>query len=242
MDFKRVTVFIGPTGGGKSTLAKLAAIFFGGYVKITDSVLNIDDGLIRYNIYSYKGKSSFINWKKASGDSFVIDKPVSIEIEMNNSTVNKEASEGIINDLVKRFAQQNGFEGIIEKALRDVLINQMIAPHLNARLSGGAIPYAVNYTPTERVFVPSIEYSWAGLMRDDIGLPKLLLEFANSFSISRKEVPELEISFLNVTYLHVDGRDFIKIPEREEPLMLLETASGIQSVTPLLVLLEQIHG
>ena len=26
VDFKRVTVFIGPTGGGKSTLAKLAAI------------------------------------------------------------------------------------------------------------------------------------------------------------------------------------------------------------------------
>ena len=25
VDFKRVTVFIGPTGGGKSTLAKLAA-------------------------------------------------------------------------------------------------------------------------------------------------------------------------------------------------------------------------
>jgi predicted ATPase len=29
VDFKRVTVFIGPTGGGKSTLAKLAALFRG---------------------------------------------------------------------------------------------------------------------------------------------------------------------------------------------------------------------
>ena len=29
VDFKRVTVFIGPTGGGKSALAKLAAIFRG---------------------------------------------------------------------------------------------------------------------------------------------------------------------------------------------------------------------
>ena len=27
VDFKRVTVFIGPTGGSKSTLAKLATIF-----------------------------------------------------------------------------------------------------------------------------------------------------------------------------------------------------------------------
>ena len=77
-------------------------------------------------------------------------------------------------------------------------------------------------------------------MRDDIGLPKTLLEFANSFSLSRKEISELEIPFLNVKYLHIDGRDFIKIPAREEPLMLLETASGIQSVTPLLVLLEHL--
>ena len=96
------------------------------------------------------------------------------------------------------------------------------------------------YFPAERVFVPAIEYSWAGLLRDDIGLPKPLLEFANSFSLSRKEVPELDIPFLNVRYLHIDGRDFIKIPEREEPLMLLEAASGIQSVTPLLVLLEHL--
>jgi len=77
-------------------------------------------------------------------------------------------------------------------------------------------------------------------MRDGIGLPKLLLDFANDFSLSRKDITELYIPFLNAKYLHINGRDFIKIPEREEPLMLLETASGIQSVTPLLVLLEHL--
>ncbi|GAB3859940.1 hypothetical protein GCM10028822_37310 [Hymenobacter terrigena] len=77
-------------------------------------------------------------------------------------------------------------------------------------------------------------------MRDDIGLPKTLLEFANSFSLARKAIPELDIPFFDVKYQHIGGRDFIKIPNREEPLMLLETASGIQSVTPLLVLLEHL--
>ena len=36
VDFKRVTVFIGPTGGGKSTLAKLAAIFRDGALNTFD--------------------------------------------------------------------------------------------------------------------------------------------------------------------------------------------------------------
>lgn len=47
-------------------------------------------------------------------------------------------------------------------------------------------------------------------------------------------------SAIPVKFLHIDGRDFIKILEREELLLLLETASGIQSVTPLLVLLEHL--
>ena len=97
-----------------------------------------------------------------------------------------------------------------------------------------------NYIPSERIFVSALEYSWPGLMRDDIGLSKSLLTFANSFSLARKTISELDIDFLNVKYIHTKGRDFIKIPEREDLLMLLETASGIQSVTPLLVLIEHL--
>ncbi|WP_418886496.1 AAA family ATPase [Hymenobacter psoromatis] len=49
---------------------------------------------------------------------------------------------------------------------------------------------------------------------------------------------ELDIPFLNAKYLHRNGQDFIKIPDMETLFRLYETASGIQSVTPMLVLLE----
>ena len=238
VDFKRVTVFIGPTGGGKSTLAKLAAILFGGQVKVSNNILTIDHALNQYNIFNYKTIDSFVQWTKASGDGFAIDRPLSLGKAEENA--NGELSEEFIDDLVNRLAKQSKLGAMAKGAIKDAVINQLIGSHLNSRLPNSSGPYLVNYTPTERVFIPAIEYSWAGLMRDDIGLPKNLLEFANSFSLSRKEIPELDIPFLNVKYLHIDGRDFIKIPEREEPLMLLETASGIQSVTPLLVLLEHL--
>lgn len=94
------------------------------------------------------------------------------------------------------------------------------------------------YVPTERTFVPSIEYSWAGILRDDIGLPKIILEFANLFNSNKNKIGELNVDFLNIKYIHQNGNDYIKSPHSETLFRLFETASGIQSVVPLLVLLE----
>jgi predicted ATPase len=71
-------------------------------------------------------------------------------------------------------------------------------------------------------------------------LPKLLLEFANTLSLSKREVSELAIPFLSVKYLHRNSQDFIEVSGVETLFRLYETASGIQSVTPLLVLLEHL--
>ena len=119
------------------------------------------------------------------------------------------------------------------------LINRSNAPKSMLRYQVD-IRLSTAYFPSNRSFISAIEYSWAGLLRDDIGLPKDTLDFANDFSLSRKEVPELDIPFLNAKYIHRNGQDFIKIPEVETLFRLYETASGIQSVTPLLVLLEHL--
>ncbi len=234
VDFKRVTVFIGPTGGGKSTLAKLGAILQGGQVKVINSILNIDEGLTQFNIINYKKQDSFINWRKSSGNNFVIDRALVLDVGIDDISTDGEKTEESINKLAARFAKEAKLGVSSISAFRDAIVNQFAGRYFNAE------SYLINYIPTERVFVPAVEYSWAGLMRDDIGLPKSLLVFANDFSLSRKEIPELDIPFLNIKYLHIEGRDFIQIPDQEELLMLPETASGIQSVTPLLVLLEHL--
>lgn len=125
-------------------------------------------------------------------------------------------------------------EGLV-KSNGDDLLQQ-----LHELLDSAKPPLVPSYIPAERIFVSSIEYSWPGLLRDNIGLPKSILDFSNNFSISRKNVPELDIKFLKAKYIHSNGQDFIKVYENETLFRLYETASGIQSVTPLLVLLEHL--
>jgi predicted ATPase len=247
VDFKRVTVFIGPTGGGKSTLAKLAAIWrqseFVLSPPLTKATLFSD-----YAIKSFVHKDSVITWKDDDGSSY-IDSEFHAEDEnkkdnaVERTIAHLKSSDEKMNaflETVKSFAneirklepsKQNVAWSELPKDVFDIIKKPFL------QMVSLTKPI---YILSERIFLASLEYSWAGMMRDNIGLSKLLLDFANSFSLARKDVVELDIPFFNVKYMHIDGRDFIKVPEREEPLMLLETASGIQSVTPLLVLLEHL--
>ncbi|MGI4744069.1 MAG: AAA family ATPase [Janthinobacterium lividum] len=251
VDFKRVTVFIGPTGGGKSTLAKLAAIYrdkksfqhHNGPGAFESKVVYNEKGLINYFSNStwvrYLSDTTLITYQAGEHD-----------IRIKNGKLNrtKESLEElgkqleIIKEKDPEFynAEPKGVTNYLESDHKYAKLLKKQMEMILESFSNDFAPVSSHYIPSERMFVASMEYSWAGLMRDDIGLLKTTLDFANSFSTSRKNIAELKISFLDITYRHIDGRDFIKIPDREEPLMLLETASGIQSVTPLLVLLEHL--
>jgi predicted ATPase len=245
VDFKRVTVFIGPTGGGKSTLAKLAAVFRDAEVYVggeSEIKMSLDkNGILNYfsdsTLFVWSSKTAFSEYKKHVW-SFATHPSIKNETDeliaiLSERVSHVEKSQSILKTESNLSSHANTLDE--NKRILDELKSVALA-----FLKKNVAQNRPTYIPSERIFIPSIEYSWAGLLRDDIGLPKTLLEFANSFSTSRKSIRELFISFLNVTYLHVNSRDFIKIPDREEPLMLLETASGIQSVTPLLVLLEHL--
>ncbi|OON65285.1 AAA family ATPase [Hymenobacter sp. CRA2] len=238
VDFKKVTVFIGPTGGGKSTLAKLAAICRD--VKpLGEPNANIST-LKQFNLNSHRNSESVFKW--VFGDYAFYVEDADLKFNDSLSAAMRDYGQKFIDDLLTTISIKD-FNDVKSDKHKQIIAN--LVKDVATRASIDAMDQLViksipHYIPSERIFVPAVEYSWAGLMRDDIGLPKLLLDFANNFSLSRKEIPELSIPFLDVTYLHIDGKDFIKIPHRTELLMLLETASGIQSATPLMVLLEKL--
>ncbi|MDB5234960.1 MAG: hypothetical protein JWR44_1953 [Hymenobacter sp.] len=241
VDFKRVTVFIGPTGGGKSTLAKLAAIYrdrmeasaITSYPRVLDSRSPYKD----YNIDNFFSQGTYLNFSLSNSSEIKFDNEHNVEVYDRTAQLKSLINE--LKELLDVYNPNSTDSNNINTWDKISFLKQQLEfgkPHLVNDL----FPLQSSYIPSDRIFIPSIEYSWAGLMRDDIGLPKVLLNFANSFSLARKNINQLEIPFLNVKYLHINGRDLIKIPEREAPLMLHETASGIQSVTPLLVLLEHL--
>lgn len=253
VDFKRVTVFIGPTGGGKSTLAKLAAIFrgdnfFGAKLDIRKKQFD------NFSLTNFFILNSWFHWAGEGGyESY------EIKADLTQLETLVDADKNIRGQFLSETKQQSRGElvrGIIEKSdyaeIKKAIESypggeQAIDPKLlhvfkqleHLVIESFQLPHPA-YFPSNRALVPAVEYSWAGLLRDDIGLPKDTLEFANEFSLSRKNVLELDIPFLNVKYLHRNGQDFIKVPEVETLFRLYETASGIQSVTPLLVLLEHL--
>lgn len=257
VDFKRVTVFIGPTGGGKSTLAKLAAIFRDGLF-LDDS--NQKDRLRffkKFLIDRYFQPSSIFRWLTADGDEIATDK----ELKFDSSTLmqksfarNREklgySSSKIkklldeinkeINELPSDSPYRNKYLGIHAPGFTEIppasSWGQELVRLFHSPFSS-TLPF---YILSERTFVSAIEYSWAGLMSEKIGLPGTLVDFINNLLQTKQALPELEIPFLKVKYLHQNGQDFIKTPDSEILFRLNETASGIQSVTPLLVLLEHL--
>jgi predicted ATPase len=253
VDFKRVTVFIGPTGGGKSTLAKLAAVLKQSDI-IQNGRINIDGLFRKYSLENFASENTYYSWRNSAGHEFLFDK--------QDQEVTHEISKKQIATIVDVITKDNKyeFEEMLDKSLNESVkvldeygftvdeINKFFNEAKEQTIKNFAIkilrdqvfPNKANYFPSERVFIASLQYSWAGLLRDDIGLPKNILDFANKFSTSRKEITELNIAFLNAKYVHLDGQDFIQVPGVEKLFRLYETASGIQSVTPLLVLLEHL--
>jgi len=251
VDFKRVTVFIGPTGGGKSTLAKLKDIL------LYRRNYSIDDAVSRHprfdSLEAYK-EHSIINYFQNDTYFNYNSKTAHVEYKNGSHYIGTKsfgpskvfAIKYSIDSLLQKAKTTKDFEIIRQQLLNETseMLNELnrIETGESARENFPKLvaPTAPWYIPSERVFVSSLEYSWPGLLRDDIGLPKNILDFANNFSTSRQKVLELSIEFLNIKYLHQNGQDFIKIPESETLLRLYEAASGIQSVTPLLVLLEHL--
>ncbi|RYE14499.1 MAG: hypothetical protein EOP45_19555, partial [Sphingobacteriaceae bacterium] len=249
VDFKRVTVFIGPTGGGKSTLAKLAATVKQGDM-IDFGTSDAGGSLSKLGIESYMiEKESFIDWKLSNGLSFCIDntkEPIEnndleihtvleedyesnkeqykaeMNIELNNYLLSPKG-KALPTSLVENI--KFNFDNAIKRMIRESMIKTLF-------------PSTPHYIPAERILLSSIGQSWSGIIRDDIGLPKLLVEFANSFSTARKSIKNVKIPFLSVRYSHEDNQDLIESTELNKVFNLHETASGVQSVTPLLVLIE----
>ncbi len=240
VDFKRVTVFIGPTGGGNSTLAKLAAIFreprlytsgqkgiemlLRGYkILFLSDISFIDCRLSKMNVQFSNGQWQFGFQKDLQDEAFELA---------------RKAKELGVKAQILLEAQKNGqFPQPHHSQNLAVLREDLQAA--DAFFSFNAALGKPRYVPAEQLMLSVLDANWPTLISNGIGLPPALLFFAQGYLEARELIGNLPIGFLDIFYEHHDGKDFVRLPS-SEVIPVNETASGIQSVTPLLVLLEHL--
>jgi len=247
VDFRRVTVFIGPTGGGKSTLAKLAAIFRERILFSADSekqygVLN--ELLYNYEINNYARAGTEFHWQVEDAGRF--DK--------------LDASDDAVIVHLDLFPRLGSKEEYVTNKLKEVIDNSKVngnntleAPELyyftkefsnefdksTTTWYSSRFPKML-YIPADRIFASAAlkGLSSIGLKNNSLGKP--LLDFLESFSTSRRRITRFPIKFLDVV-LESDTGDS-RVRSSGMTLYLHESASGIQSVAPMLsVILDKLY-
>jgi predicted ATPase len=245
VDFKRVTVFIGPTGGGKSTLAKLAAVArdYVMYRLKNQQKINerYQDLTQFFDLQNYTDSSSYVRFTGGQ-ESFSLDKG-KVEVKHPSAHARESTEEFMLRML------PTGKDDVIKKIVADESkpfseswdeFSRVVFDEIVKRGKWGEFidtfnhSKIVSYIPAERVFAAAVSDALAGLVVANIALPKSLLEFARQFEVARKDEKKYAINLFGITYKYENGQSLVELPNGHL-LQLSESASGIQTAVPMLL-------
>ncbi len=238
LDLKRFNVFIGKQGEGKSTIAKLIAIFQNLTLFYTYDQLSL---FSFYNIQNYFQEDSYIKFE----NEFYC-----IESEEKKFQILAKGDFKLLEHVKKRKLDNSYFENLLNQLDKTVAEMESAKPdesikiikrlaEIKKELNSFFLPLNSQYIPVERIFISMISNALYGMATNDISLPKFITAFGNEFSKARSEIKELDISSLGITYKFENGLD--KVYKENKAINLSESASGIQSLIPMALVMNYIN-
>ena len=221
---KRLTIFIGTQGSGKSTVSKLLTIF--------------RDVLWRYAVV--KGRDVMMHFRELNIDKYFYE---DTEIEYTMENIQISYSKGKFSCIyIKDPTNQDVLISILEKTLASAgrkVMNNLGYMDIDKLKANEANAKTLLYIPAERIIASQLSDSLANIMASGIPLGGQLKEYMSLFSKARKEFPEYHISFINATYKFDEGNDIVSFGEDEKDVIKLSScSSGLQSVLPLLMIID----
>jgi len=228
VQLKDLTVFIGETGTGKSTLAKLVSIF-----RSTDfwegDIRHVEffaEKLRYYQIANFLEQSTYIEYQSEIGFYFIYN-----EEEIRQNFLNillKYIKKNTSNQTIEENKISNFIKSMEEDQISDLTKNLV-----------RSVFKEVIYFPAERSIVSFLSPKYAAFDREKlIGLfPEILLDFTGTFNKASSVIEKLYIDLFDVTYQKENGKDYIILPNRKK-LLLSESASGFQTVIPALIVFD----
>lgn len=94
------------------------------------------------------------------------------------------------------------------------------------------------YIPAERFFVSTFSRSLATLMVAKAPIPQTLLEFASLYEKAKNKYPNYQVPMLNLTFQVNEMNETLLLKESGRSIPFKESSSGIQSVVPLLMVVD----
>ena len=231
IQIKKLTLFIGTQGSGKSTISKLLTICrdMNWYLCILEEK-EVLKPFFDFYIDEYFYPDTFIHYRNEINGIEIIYKEGLFECKINGYT--KEESISIINywidsandDLIFKSATKG------QKLLNstDTIDNKII--QANSRF--------ILYIPAERNLIGNLSSALASIMLAKIPLSDSIIEYMRLFEKAKKEFPQYEIPFLGVSYERKEGKERISILNEDTDLPLNACSSGLQSVLPMIMVID----
>ncbi len=235
LEVKKHTVFIGPQGTGKSTLAKLIAI--GGDTRTFPG--NVADVLLgKYGLDSFTSTNSQFNYHNTSYD-------ILFEKERENITPKINGDENLMYDVIARRyrdAEEQLSKGLVKQRSvfdekQNILKNWEESKASFVSLLNKILTNPSSYIPAERTLISLLSYNIWGIISSGTDLPDMVTQFGYSFEKSRNHMKRLEIPYLEIFYSLEGGEDYVYNDESGHAV-LSRSASGYQSIIPLLLVVE----
>lgn len=225
IEFRRLTLFIGDQGSGKSTLSKLLTICrdMKWWLQLLEDPES-DESIkpfFDFGINEYFMDDTFISYTMQG-----------LAIKFKEGLFNIVSNDIGKDDIKNYFAHLNekfGY-GQDSSSSSETDDEEQAFMETNARM--------ILYNPAERNLVGNLSEATASLWSAGIPLPKPLLEYMGLFERATKSLPHYDIAFFNVSFVKKDNKNMIELKGHNKLLPLSASSSGLQSAIPMLMVID----
>lgn len=228
IEFRRLTLFIGDQGSGKSTLSKLLTICrdMRWWLQLLED--SGSEGIKKpfsdFGISEYFMKDTYINYSMGGLD-IKFEKEV---FSIVSNDISKDDIKNYFEFLNKKFGYDQSSSSSDEEDEEDKAEQAFMAA--NARM--------ILYNPAERNLVGNLSEATASLWSAGIPLPKPLLEYMGLFERATKLFQRYEIPVFKVNYVKKDNKNMIELRGKDKMISLSASSSGLQSAIPMLMVID----
>ncbi|MBQ8502268.1 MAG: AAA family ATPase [Bacteroides sp.] len=232
IELKRLNIFIGEQGAGKSTVAKVLScvrdVYLHHLIINKEPLKNILTIFKIYGIHNYFKHDTYIEFESNWG---IIVKYDNGTFTITHTDWDEDAIRvGISAQLNKAFEHILTTLGYSSNTTPD---QAFLKEHGHLLLSNMR---ASLYLSAERGFAGCLSSSLASIMVSKIPLPDTLLEYLSYFEKAKKEFVNYKIPFLGLSFFTEENKEYIAI--KDEKYLFRHCSSGIQSIVPLLMIID----